>query len=218
MTATVIKSATTAKHPRSAAFSFDDLAMQADEYVVEIRVQAAKILADANREAESIRARAEEQGHQDAVVAAEKVLDAKLAKQIATLLPALTKAVESVDQARASWLAHWEKNVVNLATKIAARVVRKQLVETPEITLTLLREALELAVGGGQLTIRMNPDDRSALGGQAEKMAAEFGKIASAELIADPQIAPGGCRIETQFGTIDQTFEAQLARIEEELT
>ena len=28
---------------------------------------------------------------------------------------------------------------------------------------------------------------------------------------------PGGCRIETLHGSIDQQFEAQLARIEEEL-
>ena len=36
--------------------------------------------------------------------------------------------------------------------------------------------------------------------------------------MADPEIARGGCRVETRFGTIDQQFEAQLARIEEELT
>lgn len=218
MTATVIKSGATARHPRAAAFSFDDLATQADRYVGDIRAQAAKILADANREADAIRLRAEQQGQQDAVAAAEKRLDAKLGEQIETLLPALAKAVESVEQAKASWLAEWEKNAVHLATKIAARVVRKQHVETPEITLALLREALELAAGGGRLTIRLNPDDRAALGEQAEKIAAAFGKIADAELIADPQISPGGCRVETQFGAIDQTFEAQLARIEEELT
>ena len=33
-----------------------------------------------------------------------------------------------------------------------------------------------------------------------------------------PSITPGGCRVETRYGAIDQQFEAQLARIEEELT
>jgi flagellar assembly protein FliH len=42
--------------------------------------------------------------------------------------------------------------------------------------------------------------------------------LAGAELSGDPQISPGGCRVETQFGTIDQQFESQLKRIEEELT
>jgi flagellar assembly protein FliH len=42
--------------------------------------------------------------------------------------------------------------------------------------------------------------------------------LAPAEMIADPEISPGGCRIETLHGAIDQQFESQLARIEEELT
>lgn len=218
MTATVIKSGATVRHPRASTFSFDDLATQADRYVADIRAQAAKIIADANAEADAIRARAAEQGRKDAAAAAEKLHDEKLAKQVATLLPALAKTIESVEQSKATWLAHWEKNVIHLAARIAACVVRKEHVADPQIALTLLREALELAAGGGQLTIRLNPNDRSALGAQAEKMAAEFGKLATAELIADPQIAPGGCRIETQFGAIDQSFDAQIARIEEELT
>jgi len=36
--------------------------------------------------------------------------------------------------------------------------------------------------------------------------------------VADPDITPGGCRVDTQFGSIDQQLETQLARIEEELT
>lgn len=93
----------------------------------------------------------------------------------------------------------------------------KQLIAEPEIALNLLREALELSLGGGALTIRLNPDDHTALGKKATKMIAEFGKLAPTEIIADPQISAGGCRIETQFGTIDQTVEAQLTRIAEEL-
>ena len=40
--------------------------------------------------------------------------------------------------------------------------------------------------------------------------------LGDAELVADPAITPGGCRVETRFGVIDQQFETQLARIEEE--
>ena len=39
-----------------------------------------------------------------------------------------------------------------------------------------------------------------------------------AEITADATISRGGCRVETRFGTIDQQFESQLKRIEEELT
>ena len=42
--------------------------------------------------------------------------------------------------------------------------------------------------------------------------------LTTAEIVADPAITLGGCRVETRFGIIDQQFEAQLKRIEEELT
>jgi flagellar biosynthesis/type III secretory pathway protein FliH len=45
----------------------------------------------------------------------------------------------------------------------------------------------------------------------------ELAPLAQTELVADPQISAGGCRVETRFGVIDQQFESQLARIEEEL-
>jgi flagellar biosynthesis/type III secretory pathway protein FliH len=50
-----------------------------------------------------------------------------------------------------------------------------------------------------------------------EAIARELAPLAETELIADPQITAGGCRVETRFGVIDQQFESQLARIEEEL-
>jgi flagellar assembly protein FliH len=88
----------------------------------------------------------------------------------------------------------------------------------PEITLTLVREALELAAGSAQVRIHLHPDDRAALGDQVQLLIREMSGLGSAELVADAAVTRGGCRVETRFGVIDQQFEAQLARIEEELT
>jgi flagellar biosynthesis/type III secretory pathway protein FliH len=64
----------------------------------------------------------------------------------------------------------------------------------------------------------LNPNDLKALGNQLTVIINEVAPLAGAELQADPDITPGGCRVETRFGVIDQQFEAQLKRIEEELT
>jgi flagellar assembly protein FliH len=135
-----------------------------------------------------------------------------------TTLPALDEAIRSIQRAKQSWLNHWEKNVVGLAAAIAARVIRRQLTQTPEITLQLVREALELAAGGGRLQLRLNPADYDSLGSHAKQLAARLDTLAPAEVIPDPEISPGGCRVDTEFGAVDQQIEAQLARIEEELT
>ncbi len=104
-----------------------------------------------------------------------------------------------------------------MAGAIAARVIRHELRRQPEITLTLVREALELAAGSPGVRLRLNPDDHKALGAQVRALIDAMSALGDAEVTADAEISPGGCRVETRFGTIDQQFESQLQRIEEEL-
>ena len=84
--------------------------------------------------------------------------------------------------------------------------------------MTLIREALELAAGSAHVRLHLHPDDHKALGGQVQLLATAISGLGEAEVIADAGVSRGGCRVETRFGTIDQQFEAQLDRIEEELT
>ena len=106
-----------------------------------------------------------------------------------------------------------------MAAEIAKRLVRRELAHDPKITLALVREALELAAGSPQLRILLNPKDHEDPSRRrVERWSRSWPALAEAEVVADADITPGGCRVETAFGTIDQQFEAQLARIEEELT
>jgi len=54
------------------------------------------------------------------------------------------------------------------------------------------------------------------LGNAVQVLIQEMSGMGSPEVVADPAVTRGGCRVETRFGTIDQQFEAQLARIEED--
>ena len=74
--------------------------------------------------------------------------------------------------------------------------VRRELSQFPEITLDLVREALELASGGGRLALRLNPKDYETLGDHAEQLVARIGQLTSADVVADPAVQPGGCRVE----------------------
>jgi flagellar biosynthesis/type III secretory pathway protein FliH len=56
------------------------------------------------------------------------------------------------------------------------------------------------------------------MSGQVARLEEEFQVIGPAEIVANETISIGGCRVETVHGTVDQQFEAQLARISSELT
>lgn len=214
---TVIKAPRGQATAAGEAFNFDDLSRQAEGYLDKVRAQAAEIVQQAERQAVILRAEAARQGQDIARRAAVAELETQLAQQLTTLLPALRQAVERIEQSRQECLAHWEQGLVRLATAIAARVVRREIAARPEITLALIREALEMAAGGTHVRLCLHPADREALGEEAERIVAGMSQLGTVEILADAGVSLGGCRVETRHGTIDQQMEAQLARIEAEL-
>jgi flagellar assembly protein FliH len=77
---------------------------------------------------------------------------------------------------------------------------------------------LELAAGSPSVRLHLNPEDHKTLGTRVRSLIDAMSGLGDAEVMADAAIGRGGCRVETRFGTIDQQFESQLQRIEEELT
>ncbi len=215
--ATVIKSGGPLPAQETGAFNFDDLTAKAQAYLEQVRAQAAQILAQAGADAAVIRARAEKEGHAAALKTIDQRVAERVTKHVGTLTPALQQSAAEIQQAKQSWLKHWEGQAVRVATAIAARVIRREIRQTPAITLALVREALELAAGSAELKLLLHPNDHKALGADVRQIIAAVGKLAQVEVSPADHVSPGGCRVETRFGVIDQSVEAQLARIEEEL-
>jgi flagellar assembly protein FliH len=146
-----------------------------------------------------------------------QAVDERVDERLAASLPAVDAAVEAIRASQAQWLVHWQHAALAVATAIAERVIRREVKHAPEITLDLVSEALELAAGSAEVQLRMHPDDLAALGRRVDEIAAKLHRLGAVSVVADGAISRGGCRVDTRFGSIDQQFEAQLARIELEL-
>lgn len=215
---TVIKGSGPLRTMDGMSFNFDDMAERANQYLDQVRAQGAQILDAAHRDAQQITKQAEQQGRDAALRAAEQLLDQKLKQQMHTLMPALNQAIADLEQAKQSWLTHWEKSAVQLACRIAERILKREQQKEPEIAIAMVREALELAAGSSEIQIQMNADDHAALATQVETLTREIARLADTQVVSHPDISPGGCRVLTRYGSIDNRFEAQLQRIERELT
>jgi flagellar assembly protein FliH len=214
---TIIKASAAPQQAERQPFRFSDLGGRAQEYLEQVRSEAAAILRQAHEQAAAIRSAAEEDGRDAARAVAEESAEERFAARLTTLVPALRQAVADIQASKADWCAHWERTAIQVATAIAERIIRRQVDRAPEITLSLIKEALELAAGSGEIQLRMHPDDVTTLGASASALVGELNRLDKTQIIADDQIDRGSCRVDTRFGTIDQQFPAQLARIEQEL-
>ncbi|NOY42869.1 MAG: hypothetical protein GXP26_13675 [Planctomycetes bacterium] len=203
---------------RKVSFDLSDMTNQADVYLDQVRAEAVRIVQEAEKKSAIIRQNAEQAGRKAAEEAIERILDEKVAKQMQTLTPALAAAVEQIEDSRQDWLRHWESSVVNLAGSIATRIIRREITQHPEISIEWIEESLRLVAGSGEITVRLNPADEQTLGNQVSQLTKSFNVAAPTTIVGDESISVGGCRIETEFGSIDQQIETQVARIAEELS
>ncbi len=213
----IIKSSERQARGAGAAFNLNDVVRKANEYLEDVQRQADQIRAEAHEDAQQIRQRAEQEGQQAALQAVDHLLQERVAAEMKTILPALQKLVEETEQLQQSWQLHWQQSAVHLATRIAEKIVRHELRQRPQIAHDMLADALQLAVGGSEVEIRLNPADRATLGEAGGPIAQVLSRLAPVTFIEDGSIAPGGCLIDTRHGRIDAKLETQLARIESEL-
>ena len=220
--ATIIKSesqaALSGKPVRKVAYELTDFSGQAENYLNQVRAEATKIVQQAKQEAVAIRAEAEQAGRRAAEAAVEKILDEKVGVQMRTLTPALKEAVAQIVDSRADWQNYWERSLIDLACRIANRIVRQEISKQPEITLTWIRESLELAGAAAEISLHLHPQDVSTLRNQVDQLVKTLNPAAPARIVADETISVGGCRVESEFGTIDQQLETQLNRLAEEMS
>lgn len=198
-------------------FGISGPADRADEYLAEVRVEAAKIIQQAKAEAERIRTQAEAEGSQAAEQAASRVLDAKVSQRVSDLLPALESAVAQLVDARGAWLDYWQSALVELAASMAERLVRQKLDLHPEVTVEWIREALELAAGATDVVLLLHPTDIETLGTEINRVTETVSSLSSARVVADDTVSRGGCVVQTRYGRIDHQIRSQLDRLIAEL-
>ncbi len=203
---------------RGVAYQFTDMAHQAEDYCRSVEGNATQLVEAAKRDAQGIRRDAEEAGRRAAEEALHRILDEKVAQQMKTLTPALKAAAGQIAEAKQDWLRRWEQSAVELSLAIAGRLVRGELTRRPEIALDWIRQSLELAAGSGEISIHLNPADAQTIERQSQELAAALHPLATTRVVADATVSPGGCRIATEFGTVDGQLESQLERIKQELS
>ena len=216
--ASIIKAADRNRGISETAFNFDDMQSRGDDYVRQIREQATKIIAEAQKQAEQIRKAAELDGLKAGRRAHDAEVAAETAKRLETLAPAIRTAVDELQTSKQAWLSHWERTAVGLSSRIAERILRREMTADHELPVRLVRESLELAVGADGIQVVLNPADLARLGASVDRIVREFARMGRIDVVGDARVAEGGCRLETRHGSIDQQLATQLQRIEDELT
>lgn len=125
------------------------------------------------------------------------------AKQLDVLLAELARPLEAVAETLESELAA-------LVTTLVRQLVRRELRTDPSAIVAVVREAVALLpVSQQRPRIHLHPDDAALV---RELLHLE-GEERAWNLVEDPAVTRGGCRVHTEDCKVDATLETRLARL-----
>ncbi len=206
-------------------FSMRDIETQAQAMLARARHQAEALLAAAQTEAEELKqaayAQALADGHRAGVKEGTEQgiamgRDAALAEQrdrLTEILASLSTAVTDLDARRIQLESAALEEVVGLAIAVARRVTKRQGMLDPQVLIENLQAAMKLVVRCADVRVAIHPTQRQTLEDVLPRLRLQWPQLKHIELIDDPSLAPGGCRIFTAHGQVDGDLAGQLDRV-----
>jgi len=154
-----------------------------------------RILAEALREKEDVLAKAREQGREEGLAqATEIILRAKL------------QAGEI--------LAGYEKDVIALGLRIAEKIVGRSLEKDPELMVELCAAAIDNLRSARSMILRVHPKTAAVLRARKPVLMELIGRAVDLAIKEDAEVAPVGCIVQTEFGTVDAQLPTQLEMLQ----
>jgi type III secretion protein L len=182
-----------------------------DREVLAATDQARRILEAAQAQAEEIRAQAQQEYEEALRRGYQEGYEKGLAEWL--------RALEEVHAGLTSLVEQAKPQIVRLALRVAEKILRQRLDLTPEAVVPMIDEALRSlrAQQNMRVLLRVHPDDRSILEPHRQRWMERLPWLGSLDIVVDEDLPRGGCRIETDFGTVDATIETQIRVIERHL-
>jgi flagellar assembly protein FliH len=142
-------------------------------------------------------------GHQEGLRAGEREAQDRV-RHLESLLRTLSGPLEVLD-------AEVEEALVGLTVAIARHLVRRELKLDPSQVIAVVREAVSvLPVAARAVRLHLHPSDAAIV---RERMRLNDGEESAWQLVEDPGLTRGGCRVSTEVSEVDATVESRLAAV-----
>ena len=153
---------------------------------------------------------ARQSGYQDGYRDGMAALDAfkqsfaqQMSKQVGALVQSFDAEFRALEDQMADTLA-------SMATELARQVVRAEIEQRPEIIARVAHDAVEaLQLSARHVRVRVNPEDLPLVqDGAGEEM-----KAREAQIIPDAEVPRGGCKVESDIGSVDATLATRWLQV-----
>jgi flagellar assembly protein FliH len=163
----------------------------------------------ANINIETIRKEAYAQGRQEALAEIEQERQ-YLLTNLQKGATALRDACLEVDRLRSQLFEQGREDIINLVISMARKIIGREINTDRQAIARSVQSAFDLAMKNDEYDIWLHPDDLIVVEEMIPELISSVQQLKHITLKTDPEITPGGCRLDSDICTVDATIEAQL--------
>ncbi|MEA1973001.1 MAG: FliH/SctL family protein [Candidatus Cloacimonadota bacterium] len=149
--------------------------------------------------------------------AAEVKYKKEYSKKYQTSIDSFENISQSFDKQFDSILEDHEQDILQLTIDIAKKIILAELQSKPELILNILKKSMSLLSDKKQLKVFVNSSDWELVKENINDLGLHFENTNDIEIISSEKIHSGGCRIESNAGSINADIESQMNEIANQL-
>lgn len=153
------------------------------------------------------------QGNTQGFEQGEKQAFQDMTEKLKNVENAWNEALTIFRQQREQLMMEARRDVLSLALEIANRVVHRIIEIDPTVVKSQILDALQLISKKSAVIIAINPDDQVIAQQALTNLINSINNCNDINIIEDPDISRGGCKLQSGSCSIDSTIETQLNRI-----
>ena len=134
-------------------------------------------------------------------------------KLIQDSLGEMSQVVHALKNMKKDMASFNEAHLVQLLFHMASKLAQEHLEKEQQPVIEVIRQAVELAQGEENVMVHVSEKQMAFIENLQSQKKVEFDFLEKVKLVSHPEITPGGCIIETNYGEVDARVEQRIQKL-----
>lgn len=128
-------------------------------------------------------------------------------------LSRLEEVLNSIGTLKNDLVTFNEAHLIRLVFQVASRLAMDEIRERPDVIIGIMKNAIESAQTEENITVHVSKEDFAFINSIRERLGKEGEILKKIHLEESETVHPGGCIIETNYGSVDATVERRIEKL-----
>jgi flagellar assembly protein FliH len=125
----------------------------------------------------------------------------------------MEELLKRIETLKSRLLVDNEGALIRLVFLVASKIAIRDLSEGGDAVKGILASVVGEVQADETVVVKLSPEDLQFMEELQQKTGQKIESLERVKLVAQPEIARGGCLIETEFGTVNATVEERVERV-----